>query len=235
MFRLQCRGSIAAAAVVVAMLSSTPAGAQVVGVDPGPPRERRSLCRDVITGAEYDVLNVAHAERRLENLQAKLMSDAAGGDTAAVEHDLHRIENVKYRIAIHEWLVRWNSREYPCFYPVRTDEVSCAAIAQAVHPTVILNPQRPASVLGPMSELATVTVTIVNAEPAGDGIDFAIDGAAKKALAGSSQDLEVAPGAIITYDAGGSIGPRRYRMSAGSYEFRKTANGWTLYKLPITP
>ena len=39
MSRLQCRGSIAGAAVVVALLSSRPADAQV-GVDPGPPRER---------------------------------------------------------------------------------------------------------------------------------------------------------------------------------------------------
>jgi hypothetical protein len=236
MFRLQCRGSIAGAAVVVALLSSRPADAQVVGVDPGPPREHRTLCRDVITGAEYDVLNVAGAEHRLQNLQAKLRRDSELGDTAAVDHDLHRIDNVRYRIAIHEWLVRWNSREYPCFYPIRTDEVSCAAIAQAVHPTVVLNPQRPASTLGPMVFLSTISITIVNAEPAGDGIDFAIDGVAHQAAAGSSQDLDVASGSHITYDGGGSLGQRRYRiLSPGRYEFRSTAKGWALYKLPSLP
>jgi hypothetical protein len=236
MFRLQCRGSIAGAAVVVALLSSRPVDAQVIGVDPGPPREHRTLCRDVITGAEYDVLNVALAEHRFENLQAKLRRDAELGDMAAVDHDLHRIENVKYRIAIHTWLVRWNSREYPCFYPIRTDEVSCAAIAQAVHPTVVLNPQRPASIVGPLPAATTLTVTIVNAAPTGDGIDFAIDGVAHSAPAGSSQDLDVAPGAHITYDGGGTVGQRRYLIMAGRYEFRSSAaGGWALYKVPSMP
>ncbi len=220
---------------MVALLSSRPADAQVVGVDPRPPREHRTLSRDVITGAEYDVLNVALAEHRFQNLQAKLRRDAELGDMAAVDHDLHRIENVKYRIAIHEWLVRWNSREYPCFYPIRTDEVSCAAIAQAVHPTVILNPQRPASTLGPMTELATTTITKINAEPGGDGVDFANDGVAHKAPPGSSEDLEVAIGSQITYDGGGTIGRRRYRILPGRYEFRKTAEGWALYRLRGMP
>ena len=56
MSRLHCRGSIAAAVIVIALLSSTPANAQI-GVDPGPPRERPGFVSDVITGAEYDILN----------------------------------------------------------------------------------------------------------------------------------------------------------------------------------
>ena len=49
MSRLQCRGSIARAAVVVALLSSRPADAQL-GVDPGPPREHGGLLNTFITG-----------------------------------------------------------------------------------------------------------------------------------------------------------------------------------------
>ena len=139
MSRLQCRGSIAGAAVVVALLSSRPADAQV-GVDPGPPREPGGLLNDLVTGVEYDIVNQALAEQRLQNLQAKLRRDAERGDMAAVDCDVRRIDNVKYRIAIDEWLIRWNSRQYPGFYPIRTDAVSCAAIAQATHPTPISLP-----------------------------------------------------------------------------------------------
>jgi hypothetical protein len=234
MSSLLCRGSIAAAAVLVALLSSKPVAAQI-GVDPGPPRERRTLCRDIITGAEYDVVNVAMAQHRLEYFQAKLMRDSEQGDTAAVEDDILRIQKVKYRIAMHEWLVLWNSRQYPCFYPIRTDECSLEAIAQATHPTFVPNPQRAAPIPDPMFAAPTVPITIVNAEQAGDGVDFAIDGVAHQAAAGSRQDLTVAPGSHITFDSGGSLGKRRYLISSGLYEFRSTANGWALYKLPGMP
>ncbi len=59
MSRLQCRGSIAGAAVLVALLSSRPADAQI-GVDPGPPREPGGCLNSVITGVEYDIVNQAH-------------------------------------------------------------------------------------------------------------------------------------------------------------------------------
>jgi hypothetical protein len=238
MSRLQCRGSIAGAVVVVALLSSRPADAQV-GVDPGPPREHPGCLNAVITGAEYDIVNVKLAEHRLQNLQAKLRSDAEQGDMAAVDCDARRIANVEYRIAIHEWLIRWNMRQYPCFYPIRTDPVSAAAIAQATHPVQVPNPQRPASTLGPMVAARalsmTIPITIVNAEPTGDGVAFAVDGVTYQAPAGSRQDLAVAPDSHITYDAGGSLGQRRYRISTGVYEFRSTALGWALYKLPVKP
>jgi hypothetical protein len=234
MSRLQCRVSIAGAAVVVALLSSRPANAQV-GVDPGPPREPRCLLNDLVTGVEYDILNQALAEHRLQKLQAKLRRDAERGDAAAVDCDVRRIDNVKYRLVIDEWLIRWNSRQYPDFYPIRTDPVSRAAIAQATHPTQVPNPQRPVSTPVPMSYAATISITIVNAERAGPGVAFAIDGVAHQAPAGSSQDLTVAPGSNITYDGGGSLGQRRYRISPGLYEFRSTAQGWALYKLPDKP
>ena len=235
MSRLQCRGSIACAAVAVALLSSRPASAQV-GVDPGPPREHGGLCNAVITGAEYDIVNLKLAEHRLQKLQAKLARDAELGDTAAMDHDVHQIAKVKYRMAIHEWLLRWNMRQYPAFYPIRTDPVSAAAIAQAATPTRVPNPQRPAPTPGPMDIARAITITVANAEPAGGAdIAFAIDGVPHQVLAGSRRDLRVAPGSRITYDAGGSLGQRRYLISPGLYEFRSTAEGWALYKLEGTP
>ncbi len=121
-------------------------------------------------------MNVALAEHRLQKLQAKLRSDAERGDMAAVDCDVRRIDNVKYRIAIHEWLIRWNSRQYPDFYPIRTDAVSCAAIAQAAHPTPAPYPPQYVPTPGPMATAPTITITIVNAETAGAGVAFAIDG-----------------------------------------------------------
>ncbi len=233
MSRLQCRGSIAGAAVAVALLSSRPAAAQV-GVDPGPPREHPGCLNAVITGAEYDIVNRALAERRLENLRAKLRRDAELGDIAAVDCDARRIDNVMYRIAIHEWLARWNSRCYPDFYPIRTDCESAAAIAQATHPTPSPYPRQLVPARRPMAA-PKIPITIVNAESAGVSVGFAIDGVTYQAAAGSRQDLAVAPDAHITYDAGGSLGERRYSLSQGVYEFRSTGEGWALYKLSGKP
>jgi hypothetical protein len=234
MFRFQFRGSIAAATVVVALLSSRPADAQV-GVDPGPPREPGGLCNNVITGAEYDIINKALAEKHLQKLEAKLRSDAERGDMAAVEHDARRIDNLKYRIAIDDWLIHWNTRQYPCFYPIRTDPVSLAAIAQAATPTQVPNPQRPVPTMGLTGTFPTISVTIVNAERAGAGVAFAIDGATYQAPPGSRQDLAVPPNSNISYDDGGSRGQRLYRIGPGVYEFRLTAEGWALYKLSGLP
>ena len=234
MSRLQCRVLIAGAGFVVALLSSRAADAQV-GVDPGPPREPGGLLNALVTGVYYDVVNQELAEHRLQKLQAKLRRDAERGDTAAVDCDVRRIDNVKYRITIDEWLIRWNSRHYPDFYPIRTDAVSCAAIAQATHPTQVPNPQRLVPISVPMAAAPTISITIVNAEPAGAGVAFAIDGITHQAPGGSRQNLAVAPDSHITYDGGGSLGQRRYLIAPGLYEFRSTAEGWALYKLSDTP
>jgi hypothetical protein len=234
MSRLQCRGSIAGAAVLVALLSSRPAEAQV-GVDPGPPREHCGLLNALITGAEYDILNQALAEHRLQKLQAKLKRDAERGDMDSVDCDVRRIDNVKYRIVMDEWLIRWNLRQYPDFYPIRTDPVSHAAIAQATHPTPSPYPPQYVPTPVPMVAASTISITIANAESAGAGITFAIDGITHQAPAGSRQDLAVTPNSYITYDGGGSLGLRRYRIPPGLYEFRLTAEGWALYKLPDKP
>jgi hypothetical protein len=234
MSSLQCRGSIAGAVFVVALLSSRPADAQV-GVDPGPPREPGGLCNNLLTGVQYDIVNLALAEHRLQKLQAKLGSDAERGDRAAVDCDLRRIDNVKYRIAMDVWLIRWNSLHNPGFYPIRTDPVSCAAIAQAATPIQLPDALRQIPTPDPMAAGPTIPITIVNAEPAGAGIVFAINGITHQAAAGSRQNLAVPLDSYITYDSGGSLGLRRYRISPGILEFRSTAEGWALYKLGGMP
>jgi hypothetical protein len=264
MFRLQCQGSIARAAVVVALLSSRPASAQI-GVDPGPPREHGGCVRNVIIGVWYDQVNQAHAEKQLQHRQAKLRHHAESGNHAAVDRDLCCIDNLSYRIAIDEWLIRWNSLQNPGFYPIRTNAVSAAAIAQAATPIFAPNPWWPAAgpystpnpnpspyptstaspyptsapslypTPGAVAAGPTTTITLVNAEPPGPGLAFAVNGVAHQSLGGSRQELAVAPNSVITYDSGGSLGQRRYLISAGRYEFRLAAEGWSLYKLPDAP
>ena len=234
MSRRQCRGSIAGAVVLVALLSSRPAHAQI-GVDPGPPREPTCCLNRVIIGAEYDIVNKAMARHRLDYLQAKLRRHAEQGNMTAADCDARRIDKVEYRIVIDEWLIRWNMRQYPDFYPIRTDPVSCAAIAQATHPTPSPYPRQYSPTLGQTAPAPKIAITIVNAEPTGAGIAFSIDGITHQAPAGSRQDLAVAPNAHITYDSGGPPGERRYLISTGVYEFRSTAEGWALYKLADKP
>jgi hypothetical protein len=219
---------------MVALLSSTPADAQV-GVDPGPPREHTCLLNNLVTGVEYGIVNQALAEHRLQKVQAKLRRDAERGDMACVDCDVRRIDNLRYRIVIDEWLIRWNSLQYPDFYPIRTDPESRAAIAQATHPTPAPFARQLLPTPGPMVPARTIPVTIVNAEPTGAAVAFGIDGITYQAPAGSRQDLAVAPNAHISYDGGGSLGQRRYLISAGLYEFRSTDEGWALYKLSGKP
>jgi hypothetical protein len=238
MSRLQCRGSIALAAIVVALLSSRPADAQQIGVDPGPPREPGGLVNNFLTGVQYDIVNQALAEHRLQYLQAKLRRDAERGNTAAVDRDVCQIDNVKARIAMDEWLIRWNSLQNPGFYPpTRITAESRAAIAQATHPIPIFYPSQPVptSPPGPTTAAPTIPITIVNAEPTGVGVAFVIDGVSHQAAGGSRQELAVATDSNITYESGGSLGQRRYQISPGAYEFRSTAEGWALYKLAAMP
>jgi hypothetical protein len=135
MSRIQCRGSIAMAAVVVALLSSRPANAQV-GFDPGPPREPGGLLNNLVTGVQYDRVNQAKAEWHLQCLQGKLRRDAERNNSAAVDRDVRRIDNLRYRIVVDKWLIRKNSLQDPGWYPypIRMDAISCAAIADVARP-----------------------------------------------------------------------------------------------------
>ena len=124
MSRLQCRGSIAQAAVVVALLWARPADAQV-GVNPRPLREPGSAWNNLVTGVQYDLANQAKAERRLEYLQAKFRSDSERGNPTAAGNDVRKIDNVRYRISVDEWLIRKNSGCDPGYYPTRAVVDSC--------------------------------------------------------------------------------------------------------------
>jgi hypothetical protein len=117
MSRLQCRGSIAWVAVVVALLSSRPADAQVV--DPGPTRQHGGLLYPLVSGVHIELVDRAKAGRRLQKLQAKLGRAAGRGDSAAVECDVRRIDNVMYRIAVDDWLIRKTLLQDPGYYPSR--------------------------------------------------------------------------------------------------------------------
>jgi hypothetical protein len=133
--KLQCRGSIAQAALVVALLWSRSADAQV-GVYRGDPREPGGLVNNLVTGVQYDIVNQAKAERRLQHVQAKLMRDSERGRPTAVERDARRIESLRYRIVVDEWLIRKNLLLDPgCYpYPLRMDAMTCEAMALVRRP-----------------------------------------------------------------------------------------------------
>ncbi|WZO97745.1 hypothetical protein EP7_004793 [Isosphaeraceae bacterium EP7] len=133
--KLLCRSSIAQAAIVVAILWSRPAHAQVV-IYQGPPREPGGLVNNLVTGVQYDLVNQAKAERRLQHVQAKLWRDTERGNPAAVERDVRRIDSLKYRIVVDEWLIRKNLLLDPgCYpYPLRMDAMTCEAMALVRRP-----------------------------------------------------------------------------------------------------
>lgn len=133
MFRIQSRGSIALAAVVVALLSSKRADAQLV-IGPGPAWQTLGANNPLFTGAKYDMVNQSLAEWHLECAQAKLSRDAGRGRTAAAQRDARRIEQLKFRIAADQWLIRKNLTQEPGFYPSLIDTISLEAIAQAGRP-----------------------------------------------------------------------------------------------------
>lgn len=249
MSSFQCRGSIAWAALVIALIASSPADAQVVvppgvavvpgvGVIPGVvvapsmPPEPPCLANFYI-GYWYDVANQAHAEKQLRYLHGKIERDAERGDQAAVERDRSRIYYNKYRVAVAEALIRINLQEQPVYYPppLCLDPYTRAALGD------VARPPDPAF-YGPRQGLISagmITLTIVNAEETGTSVSFAIDGIVHQADGGTRQNLDVAPNAMITYDGGGSIGKRQYRLSPGLYEFRRTTKGWEFYKLGNAP
>jgi hypothetical protein len=81
----------------------------------------------------YERVDQAKAERHLPRLHEKLRRDAERNDSAAVGRDLCRIDDLQYRIAVDEWLIRKMSccqdpGYYP--YPRRLDPITYCAIAQ---------------------------------------------------------------------------------------------------------
>ncbi len=121
MSMLTCRYSIAVAAVGVALFTSTAADAQVIGGPYATPPPQGFL-NDLVTGAEYDIVNQAKAEQRLGRLQSRLQRDSQRGDMPAVNRDSRQIANTRYRIAVDEWLIRKNTLRETCYYPVRAED-----------------------------------------------------------------------------------------------------------------
>ncbi len=129
---LQCRGSIALAAVVVALLWSRPTAAQV-----GPPQGHGRLWNNLVTGTYVEIVDQAKAEQRLEHLEAKLRRDAARGNAAAAERDARRIVKTRFRIGVDEWLIRYNSCQQlgPYPDPICLDPQTLEAIGQYRRPS----------------------------------------------------------------------------------------------------
>jgi hypothetical protein len=173
----------------------------------------------------------ALAERKLWHLEAKLGHHGERGDAAGVGRNLYRINEVKYRMAVDDWLIRMQSLHDPGYYPPRTDAVSAAYIAEAARPSEVTAFSQ--TIPAPTGAAPTASITIFNAGPV--DFAFAINGVAHLVTSGTRQRLILAPASTITYDGGGSIGQRRYSISQGLYEFRSTDEGWALFKLRDTP
>jgi hypothetical protein len=257
MSSLQCRGSLARASFMVAMLASMVADTQAVAQGPAPKRgvwmdDWLHVLETGYIGYKYDIVNQALAEKHVQKLQAKLARDTEGGDKAAADRDAYRINNLKYRIVVDEWLIRKNCLMDPGPYPraLRLDHITCAAIADAARPaqesripqyvqgTMPMPAQTPGypTATSTPGQASAKTITIINAQPAGAGISFSIDGIPKQVAGGSRVELPVLPDSNLAYDGGGSIGPREYRASPGeTYEFRATAEGLAIYKLADKP
>src|SRR5262249_5262358 len=224
------RGSITRTVVVLALFSSRGADAQVVAPSPSWAYGKGFLYYPHVETL-YERKDLPHAERALWLLEAKLRHAAERGDSAGVGRNIYRINEVKYRMAVDGWLIRMRSLHDPGYYPLRTDAVSAAYIAEAARPSEVTAFPQP--IPGPTGAAPTASITIVNAGPV--GVAFAINGVAHLVASGSRQKIILAPASTITYDGGGSIGQRRYSISQGLYEFRSTNEGWALYKLRDTP
>jgi hypothetical protein len=137
MSRLRNRGSIALAAVVVALLSTRTAGAQVVV-----PGHHGGSLNTVGTWAWVERIDQAKAEQRLYRAHEQLRCDAARNDSAAVNCDIRRIDDLRHRIVVDEWLIRKISCGQAGYYPFprRLDPMTYCAIAQYHTPPRPLGP-----------------------------------------------------------------------------------------------
>ena len=106
---LRWRVSIALTVLMVFLLSpGVPSASR-----PRSAPQDEGLLNNLITGVWYDIVNQAKAERHLQMVQAKLMRDTKRGNKAAADRDAYRINNLKYRIVVDEWLIRKNSAHGP--------------------------------------------------------------------------------------------------------------------------
>jgi hypothetical protein len=133
MSRTHCRGGIAIAAILVALITARSAEAQHT-CPPGAPCG--NFCDNTWTGVRYDLMNQAHAAKHLRHAESKLRRDAGQQNSAAVDHDLYRIANLDHRMRVNDWLIRYNSCQELIPYPHRVclDPFTSAAISNASRP-----------------------------------------------------------------------------------------------------
>jgi hypothetical protein len=122
------------AAVLVALGGSGRAGAQEHPRHPGIYR--------ISSGAWLDQADAAKAQKRLEHLESSLQAHSQAGRTEAVEKDLHHIHRTRFRLGVDQWLARKNLCDQlgPYPFPLRTDSMSCAAMASVRRPPGTLSP-----------------------------------------------------------------------------------------------
>ena len=129
MFKLQYQGSMALTAVAVVLLSTHAADAQMVR---GGPQLRSGLFNIAAPSSWNERVNQANAERKLPYREDKLRRDVERGDSVAIDRDARRIDYLRYRIVMDQWLIRKIAcDEAGCLpYPARLDPMSYCAIAQ---------------------------------------------------------------------------------------------------------
>ncbi len=120
------------AGFAAALLWTTPASAQRYK----PPGETWTGLTPLTSGAFQEMGNQARAEHLLSHREQKLTRHAAQGNPVAVERDLDRINHLRFRISVDQWLIQKhlcdNPGRYP--YPVHLDPLSCAVIGQYRRP-----------------------------------------------------------------------------------------------------
>lgn len=229
----QHRGATALATVALALWSGVAAEAQMLVIPTRGGTKHQS--NPWINGAQNEIVNRHLAEHRMETLQARRQSDAARGDWDAVARADQKMGYLRYRIAVDDWLI--GKLMYQCngYYPPVIDEMSLEYIGQAACPGPPPPLPQPMAPDVPMNTAPTIAVTILNVEAAGASVSYGIDGLTHQAAPASRQRLTVTTGTSIRFDAGGSIGPREYRLTPGTYEFRSSAEGWTFFKVGGSP
>lgn len=171
------------------------------------------------------------AEHQLAHLESKIARDQACGNPAKNERRLLWMNELRFRLAADEWLIRMNSLQDPGYYPYRTDFQTAGYMADAARPGP--EPGIPQAVLWPNSIAPETTIYIANT--GSSEVGFNINGVSAQIFGGSRKLFPTFAPATITFNGGGSIGERRYTITPGRYEFRSTAEGWILVRTSAKP
>lgn len=196
----------------------------------------------------------------LQRHQARLQADMSRGDANAVNRDLYRLGNDEWRLERDRWKINhdlwrpegsWarypyhNPTGYPAAAPLIPHPLYPGYGYHASNPAQLYLLQQPVAAPSPAASApgsgptatpstapaaAPISVVVVNAGPPGTAIDYVVNGVFYRIDGGQEQRLTVSPKSTIVYDRGGNLGPQRYTLSAGTYEFRSGDTGWALFK-----